>query len=297
MHGILNIDKPVGMTSTDVVRRVRRALNTRKVGHAGTLDPDASGVLLVCVGEGTKAVPFLMGTAKEYTTTARWGAERLTDDSAGEVIRSAAWEHVTEEAVRAALPRFVGTIEQTPPRVSALKKDGRRMYDRVRAGEDIDSELVPRPVTCATLELLRFELPEVDLMMEVGKGFYVRSLVRDLGRALDSAAHVAALRRTRVGPFRADAACSLDDVSASKLMSVKDGLAHLPTMRVDAKAAEDLRHGRKLSARARHFEGEEPPAEVPCCALGPDDELICVAALRGDGSVQVVRGFASGANW
>ena len=140
-HGILAVDKPTGMTSTDVVRRVRHIMNTRRVGHTGTLDPDASGLLLVCVGEGTKAVQFLLEGTKTYVCEATLGAETQTDDAAGEVIRTADWDMVTRDALEARLSFFNGTIDQVPPRVSAIKKDGKRMYKRVLAGEDVDALL------------------------------------------------------------------------------------------------------------------------------------------------------------
>ena len=280
------------MTSTDVVRRARKALNTRKVGHAGTLDPTASGLLIVCVGDATKLVPWMMSTRKTYTTTALFGSETITDDADSEAIRSAAWDHVSSDALRSAIAARVGVdTPQTPPRVSALKKDGERFYDRVRRGEDVEAMLESRPVTAYELRLTRWEAPEADLLLDVGKGYYVRSLVRDIGRDVSSAAHVKVLRRTRSGCFRVEQACGPDDISEEQLMSLEQAVAHMTHITVDAVYKERMRNGQRIPL-------EELP-QLPTLAenesvavLGPDAELICIAGEK-EGCLKVQRGFLS----
>ena len=198
ISGWVVLDKGVGMTSTHAVAAVKRALNAKKAGHAGTLDPLASGILPIALGEATKTVPYVMDGRKAYVFTVAWGAETNTDDAEGEVVASS--EIVpTREAIEALLPRFTGAIEQTPPRFSAIKIGGERAYDLAREGETV--ELKARPVEVHRLAVVSHEGTRSVLEAECGKGTYVRSLARDLGRALGCLGHVAALRRTRVGPF------------------------------------------------------------------------------------------------
>ena len=202
MHGWLVLDKPVGMTSTHAVSVVKRLFQAKRAGHAGTLDPLASGLLPIALGEATKTVPFVMDGRKIYRFTVRWGEERDTDDAEGRVAATSA-ERPSADAIRALLPRFTGTIEQVPPRFSAVKIEGERAYDLARDGEVV--ELAPRPVEIHRLELV--ETPDPDhavFAAECGKGTYVRALARDMGRALGCLGHVAALRRTAVGPFAED---------------------------------------------------------------------------------------------
>ena len=207
VHGWVIVDKPVGMTSTQAVGMVKRLFCARRAGHAGTLDPLASGCLPIALGEATKTVPFVMEGNKSYRFTVRWGEERDTDDAEGRVIETSA-ARPDAAAISALLPRFVGTIAQVPPRFSAVKIEGERAYDLARDGEVV--ELDARPVEIHRLELL--ETPDADhavLAAECGKGTYVRALARDIGRALGCFGHVAALRRTAVGPFTEDIATAL----------------------------------------------------------------------------------------
>src|SRR5437016_11514285 len=199
VNGWLLLDKPVGMTSTHAVSVAKRLYQARRAGHAGTLDPLASGCLPIALGEATKTVPFVMDGRKTYQFTVRWGEERDTDDAEGRVIETQA-KRPAEQEIRALLPRFTGTIAQVPPRFSAVKIEGERAYDLARNGEDV--ELEPRPVTIYRLVLV--ETPDADHALfeaECGKGAYVRGLARDMGRALACWGHVSALRRTAVGPF------------------------------------------------------------------------------------------------
>src|SRR5215475_14270843 len=216
VNGWLILDKPVGMTSTHAVSVAKRLYSAKRAGHAGTLDPLASGCLPIALGEVTKTVPFVMDGRKIYQFTVRWGEERDTDDAEGRVTATSAARPGADE-IRALLPRFTGTIEQVPPRFSAVKIEGERAYDLARDGEVV--ELKPRAVEIHRLELV--ESPDADhavLAAECGKGTYVRALARDLGRLLGCFGHVAALRRTAVGPFTEDMATSLELLQRIRLL-------------------------------------------------------------------------------
>jgi tRNA pseudouridine55 synthase len=262
VHGWLILDKPVGMTSTHAVSVVKRLFQARRAGHAGTLDPLASGLLPIALGEATKTVPFVMEGRKTYRFTVRWGEERDTDDAEGRVTATSG-ERPTAEAIRSLIPRFSGLIEQVPPRFSAVKIAGERAYDLARDGERV--ELAPRPVEIHRLELI--EMPDPDhavFAAECGKGTYVRALARDMGRALNCLGHVAALRRTAVGPFAEDAAARLDTlqqtgqaggengtVELPALLPVAAGLAALPALRVSPADAGRLARGQAVLLRGR----------------------------------------------
>src|SRR6266700_372677 len=212
VHGWIILDKPVGMTSTHAVSIVKRLFTAKRAGHAGTLDPLASGCLPIALGEATKTVPFVMDGRKAYRFSVRWGEERDTDDAEGRVAASSD-ERPTPEAIAALLPGFVGAIEQVPPRFSAIKIEGERAYDIARDGEAF--ELKPRVVNIDRLTLV--EAPDQDhtgFEAECGKGTYVRALARDLGRKLGCCGHVAALRRTAVGPFAEPEMISLEQIEA-----------------------------------------------------------------------------------
>ena len=208
LHGILVVDKPAGLSSMDVVRRVRRAAGGAKTGHAGTLDPLATGVLVCCIGRATKAVERLMAGEKVYEARIALGAATETDDAEGERVAVGSAGPPSEEAVRAALRAQTGTIEQVPPRHSAVKVGGRRAYARARAGEDVTPE--PREAHVHAIELLRYAYPSLDVRITCGKGTYIRSIARDVGRALGTEGYLAALRRTAVGDHTVDRAVALD---------------------------------------------------------------------------------------
>jgi tRNA pseudouridine55 synthase len=218
--GLLVVDKPAGWTSHDVVGRTRRLCATRKVGHAGTLDPMATGVLVLGIGRATRLLTFLVGCDKAYTATIRLGQSTITDDAEGEVTSSAAADGVTTEQLEAAVRRLTGDIQQVPSSVSAIKVKGERSYHRVRAGEDV--ELPPRPVTVSRFDILATRVGEadgtpvldVDVDVTVSSGTYVRALARDLGAALGVGGHLTALRRTRVGAFTLDQAHDLESLDA-----------------------------------------------------------------------------------
>ena len=247
MHGWLIVDKPAGPTSADVVARAKRALDAAKAGHAGTLDPAATGLLALAFGEATKTVPFVADARKAYRFSVRWGAATATDDAEGAVLATSG-ARPDAAAIRAALPAFTGHILQVPPQVSAVKVAGQRAYDLARAGASLD--LAARPLHVERLELV--EVPDADtavLEMTCGKGGYVRSIARDIGAALGCLGHVAALRRLWSGPFSLDGAVGWPEIEAGgdalehRLLPLQAALAGLPELACPPHAAERLRNG------------------------------------------------------
>ena len=249
ISGWLVVDKPAGLTSTTVVNKVRWAFDAQKAGHAGTLDPAATGILAVALGEATKTVPYITDALKAYRFTVRFGQATNTDDAEGEVIATSDLRP-TDAQILAALPDFVGDIEQVPPQFSAVKIDGQRAYKLARDGEDV--EIAARPLYVESLTLS--ERPDPDhavLEMVCGKGGYVRSVARDLGQKLGCQAHVTVLRRIWSGPFELEDAVSLETVEAeartpaldARLLPLETGLADLPELRATAEGAARLRNG------------------------------------------------------
>jgi len=262
VHGWVVLDKPVGMTSTHAVSVIKRLFSARRCGHAGTLDPLASGALPIAMGEATKTVPFVMDGRKLYRFTVQWGEERDTDDSEGRVINQSD-KRPTLEAINAVLPDYIGTIQQVPPRYSAIKIEGERAYDLARDGEIV--ELQARPVEIKRLEVV--EIPDADhavLEAECGKGTYVRSLARDIGRALGCYGHVSQLRRTAVGPFSPETMILLEDLEAlchraatgegslaDALMPVETALDDIPAVAISRHDAGRLARGQSVLLRGR----------------------------------------------
>jgi tRNA pseudouridine55 synthase len=247
--GLVVVDKPAGLTSHDVVARLRRILGTRKIGHAGTLDPMATGVLVCGVGRGTKLLGHLALDTKAYTATIRLGAATTTDDAEGETVSTADAGAVDDAAIAAGMAVLTGAIEQVPSSVSAIKIDGKRAYARVRAGEEV---VIPaRPVTVSQFRLLARRGDDLDVVVDCSSGTYVRALARDLGAALGVGGHLTALRRTRVGPFTLEHARTLEQLeSAPELTLPLDqavGVA-FPRRDLDAALAADIAHGRPLPA-------------------------------------------------
>ena len=248
VSGWLIIDKPAGIGSTQVVGKVRWALQAQKAGHAGTLDPAATGVLAVALGEATKTVPYLTEALKCYLFELRWGAETRTDDAEGEVTVTSALRP-TREAVEAALAAFRGHIGQVPPQVSAVHVDGERAYDLAREGVAMD--LAARPLWVESLELIEAGPETAVIEMVCGKGGYVRAIARDLGRALGCLGHVGWLRRTWSGPFRVEDAISLEDVERlagtdelrARVVPLQRALADLPELPATPEGAARLAHG------------------------------------------------------
>jgi tRNA pseudouridine55 synthase len=262
VHGWIVLDKPVGMTSTHAVSVVKHLFTAKRAGHAGTLDPLASGCLPIALGEATKTVPFVVDGRKSYSFTIRWGEERDTDDAEGRVAATSDLRP-DRKAIEAALPGFTGTIEQVPPRFSAIKIAGERAYDLAREGEMV--ELAPRAVSIHRLEVV--EMPDADhavLAAECGKGTYVRSLARDLGRTLGALGHVSALRRNRVGPFGQTDMIPLEQLEslchraaagepslADIILPIETALDDIPALAVSPADAARLVRGQAVLLRGR----------------------------------------------
>jgi len=285
VDGLLAIDKPAGMTSFDVVRAIRRLSGQRRAGHAGTLDPDATGVLLVCLGEATKCVPYLMSSQKRYEAEVVLGSETTTDDAEGEITRRAAIPQLSRESVERALGAFVGTISQVPPAVSALKTDGVPDHERVRKGEIVERS--GRAVVCHAITLLDLAADRLRLDVLCGPGFYVRSLARDLGRALGSVAHVGSLRRTAAGGYAIDDdTVRLEDLGAadlrSRLVPVARAVRTLPVVQVDETMARRLRDGLDQAA---------PPGVAEGIAALHFGDVLLGFGVISTGRVKLRRGF------
>ncbi|PRY18542.1 tRNA pseudouridine(55) synthase TruB [Kineococcus rhizosphaerae] len=289
--GILVVDKPAGWTSHDVVGRCRRLLSTRRVGHAGTLDPAATGVLVLGANRGTKFLTHLVAHDKEYTATVRLGLATITDDAEGEPLGEPvdATGLDEDDAVAAAVAALTGPIQQVPSSVSAIKVDGRRSYARVRGGEEID--LPPRPVTVSRFDVLarRTDGPflDLDVVVAVSSGTYVRALARDLGRALGVGGHLTALRRTRSGPFTLDQARTLEQVEAEPRVEPLAAVARrlFPVREVDEREAANLAHGGFLTAGG-------VPGTV--AAFAPDGTLVALVEDTARGAKPVLVVAAAG---
>lgn len=269
--GLLLVDKPAGMTSHDVVDRARRALRTKRVGHAGTLDPFATGLLVLLVGRATRLLPYVDGEPKVYEATIRFGAETNTDDLTGEVTRTA--PPPANDAVERALGTLTGEIDQLPPAFSAKQVGGQRAYVAARRGEAL--ELAPVRVRVHSWELHGWEGEDLRATITCGGGTYIRALARDLGRATGSAAHLVALRRIASGRFDVNASVSADAISEAALRPAVDALAAVPRVRMDDAARARVGRGMTIA---------RDPADAGDIAalLDPAGELVAVAARDGD---------------
>ena len=259
IHGWINLDKPVGISSARAVGVVRRVFGAAKAGHGGTLDPLASGILPIALGEATKTVSYAMDGAKSYQFTVKWGAETTTDDAEGDVV-VVTDSRPSFDAVEAVLPQFTGVISQVPPIYSAIKIDGARAYDLARRaaanGSGDIPELKPRPITIDSLKVVESDAQTAIFEVACGKGAYVRALARDIGRALGSAAHVIHLRRMSVGPFHIENAISLDffeglahsAAAFEHLHPVVSALDDIPALPISEDEASRFRHGQTLPA-------------------------------------------------
>jgi tRNA pseudouridine55 synthase len=297
ISGWLNVDKPVGPSSSAAVGRLKRAFGAAKVGHGGTLDPLASGVLPVAFGEATKVIGFVVDADKRYRFTVRWGEARSTDDAEGEVLATSPGRPAAA-AIVAALPRFTGTIDQVPPRFSAIKLDGRRAYALARAGEPV--ELVARRVAVHALVLI--DQPDPDqavLEMRCGKGTYVRSLARDLAVALGTVGHVTALRRLAVGPFPVESAIPLDlltelghsAAALERLLPILTPLADIPAVAVTGAEAELIRSGQAVPAVGLGRPGPSPPFREGDVVSVTAGDLPVAMARIDSGQLRPVRVF------
>ncbi|QCB93953.1 tRNA pseudouridine(55) synthase TruB [Cellulomonas shaoxiangyii] len=290
--GVLVVDKPAGWTSHDVVARVRRLASTRKVGHAGTLDPMATGVLVLGVGRATRLLTYVTGADKDYTATVRLGVRTSTEDAEGETLGVVDASAVTPDAVAAAAAALTGDLLQVPSAVSAIKVDGQRAYARVRAGEHV--ELAARPVTVPRFDVLAARTAsatggdgadvtvlDVDVAVTCSSGTYVRALARDLGDALGVGGHLTALRRTRVGGYGLAVARTLDDLAAAP----DDVAVDVLPMAAAARAAFPVRELTEREARALSYGQGVPVGDAPdgpVAAIAPDGALVAVVSRRGD---------------
>lgn len=248
MNGFLLVDKPVGPTSFDVVRQVRRITRTKRVGHCGTLDPMASGVLIIAIGWATRLVEYLISSDKTYRATMRLGIATDTQDAQGTIIQSSDWHHVNKTAIEAALHEFCGDIGQQPPMYSALKKDGEPLYRLARKGLVVDRPV--RQVHISKLVMEHIDLPEVTLLVKCSKGTYIRTLCHDLGQKLGCGAHMTSLNRLASGPFKLKSCIPLKDLEELSLqgqplplLSPADALADWPAISVDKTVHARLMHG------------------------------------------------------
>ena len=299
MHGFIVVDKPAGMTSHDVVARVRRILKMKKVGHTGTLDPFATGVLPVALGEGTKAIPFLDEGVKEYRAVMRLGIATDTDDVDGTVVKERLLDGVDEAAIRETLSAFTGTISQIPPMYSALKRNGVPLYKLARKGEEVERE--PREVTLYSLNVDWIDLPLVAFTVRCSRGTYVRALARDIGERLGCGAHLTILRRTASGPFTLEQAMTLEQLSAEAAAGVETigfiplaaALGHLAAVSLTVEGERRVRCG------MAPVDGdlEEP---LPYLGSGErllltrDREVVAVAEAPPEGKgekLRLLRGF------
>jgi tRNA pseudouridine55 synthase len=281
VNGWLVLDKPIGMTSTYAVAVVKRLFNAKKAGHAGTLDPLASGLLPIAFGDATKTVPFVMEGQKSYLFTVRWGTETATDDAEGEAVATSPMRPQAE-AIRALLPKFIGVIAQVPPRYSAIKIQGERAYDLAREGEIVLMQ--PRDVFIERLDLIHHDDETSTFTASCGKGTYVRALARDLGRLLTCYGHIAALRRTRVGPFHEDQALlparleeegqAQRDALDSFLQPVQSALVGVPEIQLTCDGASRLMRGQSLLLR-----GSNAPLSGTAQAL-IDRTLIAIGTVE-----------------
>jgi tRNA pseudouridine55 synthase len=284
--GILLLDKPQGPTSHDLVGRTRRALGTRKVGHAGTLDPMATGLMILGVDSSTRLLTYLVGLGKEYTATIRLGQATTTDDAEGDVTTSADASGVGDEAIRDAVATLTGELDQVPSTFSAIKVDGRRSYDRARAGEEV--ELKPRRVTVSEFDVLATRregaVVDLDVRVAVSSGTYVRALARDLGAALGVGGHLTALRRTKIGPFAIEHAVPVeaDDLAAGMLDPAAVARALFPVADLTPEQSVALAHGKRVRPDV---------ADAPVvAAIAPDGRLAGLMAVQ-DGNARVLVNF------
>jgi tRNA pseudouridine55 synthase len=281
--GLVVVDKPGGITSHDVVARVRRLAGTRKVGHAGTLDPMATGVLVLGVNRATRLLGHLTLTDKWYDATVRLGVTTTTDDAEGEVVSLTPLRALTDEAVRSATRGFVGTIDQVPSAVSAVKVDGKRAYARVRAGEEV--QLAARRVTVHELTVTGLDLgaATVDIRVHCSSGTYIRAIARDLGATLGVGGHLTALRRTAVGPFGLDHARTLDELAEKFEMTpiAEAARAAFPAVELGDDQAASVRVGRAVDL----------PLETLTALFAPDGEFLALYAPRGTAGARPVAVF------
>lgn len=285
VSGILLLDKPLGLSSNHALQRVKRLFDARKAGHTGSLDPLATGMLPLCFGDATKLSAFLLDADKSYRFRLLLGVKTATADAEGEVLETRATDGITRQSIAAVLPRFIGTIRQLPPMYSALKHQGKRLYELAREGVEVERE--PREVTIHELTLGDVELPEFELQVRCSKGTYVRTLAEDIGEALGCGAHVTALRRTGVGPYAEFPMVTMDELEGAAkegmpaldrlLLPVDTALADWPAVKVGVDAAFYLRQGQAVLVPKAPTEG--------WVRIYHDEEFLAVGQVQEDGLV------------
>ena len=293
MDGIVNVMKPAGTTSHDVVAKLRRIYHTRKVGHTGTLDPDAVGVLPVCIGQATRLVEYLTDKEKTYKTVMKFGSETNTQDASGEVTVTTELPSLSREEFVAVTQQFIGEIQQIPPMYSAIKKDGQPLYKLARQG--IDVEVEPRPVVIHEIKVLMYQPESAMLEIRCGKGTYIRTLCQDIARACGSSGHMAYLMRTKSGVFGADTAVALSRLEESEhpeqfLMDMNTSLADMPALAVkDAAMLVRVQNGlaQRVPGAAQLAEG------TVCRALDSQGNLVAIGTIEKE-SFQPNKVFKSG---
>lgn len=278
MLGIVLIDKPQGLTSHDAVSRLRRIFQTRRIGHAGTLDPLATGLLVMAVGPATRFLQYLDLEPKEYVTDFRFGIETDSYDAEGEVVAEKPVPDNLEARILAAVPDFVGSISQLPPMYSAVKKDGKPLYDYARKG--IDVERKPREVYIEEYEVVSVNEGLVSVRIVCSGGTYVRTLAHDLGQAVGCGAHVESLRRTQVGRFHLDDATTIENVGPDHLIPLNIALDDLPSMQLSDIRTTYARQGRPL--RPDKMDTGNLEQGSPVCLLGPDGSVVAMARYDGE---------------
>ena len=295
LHGLLRLAKAPGPSSNEVLQQARRLLGWVKAGHAGTLDPGASGLLLVLLGEAVKLVPYLADLEKEYVGVVRFGAETDTQDGAGLVTRRAPWEHLDAVLVGAQLATFFGESRQEPPMYSALQVGGRRLYDLAREGREV--ERAARRIEVGQIRLLEWRPPDAEFLVRCSSGTYVRTIARDLGLRCESAAHLAALKRTAIGPFRLEGATTLEDLGAlppdgsPPLVRLADAVAHLPSVTLDDRAARGVLDGRAPALLLEDLPAGLAPGGT-LALLDASRRLLAIARLLASGgSLELLRVF------
>lgn len=286
VSGVLVLDKPTGISSAAAVTRCKRVLGVRRAGHAGTLDPMATGVLVVCLGEATKIASHLLLDDKGYLATLRMGEATDTWDADGNVVERAPVPELSEEAVRGALAAFVGRIEQTPPAFSAIKQGGRPLYRRARRGEVV--EVPVRTVDVRSLELVAWTAPDLTFRVDCGKGTYVRSLAVDVARRLGTVGHLAALRRERSGPFGLERAVPWDRVADGSAQILRDRLILPAEALADMPSEAVSEEGVVALGRGQPVQGTSPPVAGPIRLLGPAGALVAIGEWR-EGRIWPVR--------
>ncbi|WP_458106951.1 tRNA pseudouridine(55) synthase TruB [Arthrobacter sp. R3-55] len=287
LSGLVIVDKPQGWTSHDVVGRMRRLAGTRKVGHAGTLDPMATGVLVLGINKATRLLTYIVGTSKTYTATIRLGETTITDDAEGEVTETRSASEVTDDAIAAGVAELTGPIQQVPSSVSAIKVNGERSYARVRSGEEV--KLAARPVTIHRFDVHSIQrvdggrVVDVDVTVECSSGTYIRALARDLGNGLGVGGHLTSLRRTQVGPYTLDQARTLEELAEElNILEISQAArALMPNRELSAEEATEISFGRRIAAGPGAGTPEAATAGNPAAAFAPSGELVALLADSG----------------